>query len=176
MSHPSEVVSMKAYATEKPSVIRKIPRLFTRSDNAIAWPVSGRSAIVVANHTSLLDGPALAWLTPQPMLFGVDPAYSLHPLWRKALIGYASLIGTGCDMVPMEPGSLLGLRALLRRLEEGGWVCLFPEGGIRTGCLHAGAAWLSQRTNAPIHRLEIRSFGLGKLRMPYGILPAGSEE
>lgn len=140
------------------------------------WPKRDRPSIIVANHASLLDGPALALLTPRPILFGVDPSYSRHPVWRLVMQGYASLIGTGCEMVPMMPGSPFGLRSLVRRLEAGGWVCLFPEGGIATGRKYPGASWLSRRANVPIHRLEIRSFGLGKLRMPYGILPAGSED
>lgn len=85
------------------------------------------------------------------------------------LLGWARLVGTGCTMVPMEPGSHHGLRPLLRHLRGGGWVCLFPEGGIGTGRQYPGAEWLSERTGAPLHRLHIRATGIGKLRLPWRI-------
>lgn len=63
-------------------------------------------------------------------------------------------------MVPMRPGSSRGIRALLRHLEAGGWVCIFPEGGIDRGGEHPGAAWLSIRSGVPIHRIHLQH-GLG---------------
>ncbi|MEJ2630935.1 MAG: lysophospholipid acyltransferase family protein [Acidihalobacter sp.] len=139
-----------------------------RRDRSL-WPMHEQPNIIVANHTSLLDGPALAWLTPWPILFSVDSAYARHPVWSKVLLGYARLIGTGCEMVPMMPGSAQGLRTLARRLEEGGWVCLFPEGGIGTGQSYPGVDWLAGCTSAPVHRLHISTIGFGKYRWPYRI-------
>lgn len=133
------------------------------------WPTTDGAAIIIANHTSLLDGPALALMTPRPILFGVTPAYSKHPIWRPLMLSFAGLIGTGCRMVPMEPGSVQGMRSLIRELESGGWVCLFPEGGICTGQRYPGVDWLSRRTQAPIHELHIEAKGFGKLRWPFTV-------
>lgn len=133
------------------------------------WPAQDKPAIITANHTSLLDGPALAWLAPRPILFAVDPAFAAHRFWRPALLTYATMIGTGCHMVAMEPGSPRGLRALLRELQAGGWVCLFPEGGIGTGRRYPGVDWLARRADAPVHELRIETRGWGKLRWPVAV-------
>lgn len=133
------------------------------------WPDTDRPAIIVANHTGWLDGPALAWLTPKPILFGVDPDFSLRRPWRGLMLWWAGVCGTGCEIVPMSPGCATGLRAMLRRLRAGGWVCLFPEGGIGTGTEYPGADWLASKTGAPVHRLRIRSAGFRKLRIPLRI-------
>jgi 1-acyl-sn-glycerol-3-phosphate acyltransferase len=135
----------------------------------IVWPDPERAAIIVANHTSLLDGPALALLTPRPILFGVDPAYSRHPFWRPLMLMYAGMVGTACEVVPMTPGSPIGLRSLACRLEVGGWVCLFPEGGISTGRRYPGVDWLVKRVDVSVCRLRISAAGIGKLRWPYRV-------
>lgn len=72
-------------------------------------------------------------------------------------------------MVPMAPGSTGGLREMLRALQAGGWVCLFPEGGIATKKEYPGASWLAARSGAPIHPLNIRALGVGKVNIPYNI-------
>lgn len=130
------------------------------------WPGHG-PAIITPNHTSLLDGPALALLTPSPILFGVDPDYAEREPWRSILLTVGRL--KGCTMVPMLPGTSRGLRDMLRALRAGSWVCLFPEGGIATGRRHPGAQWLADRTGAPIHVMRIWSAGPGKIRLPYRI-------
>jgi len=129
------------------------------------WPARNSPAIIVANHQGYLDGPWLAALAPQRILFGVDPDFSRRQPWRGLLRLYTALVGV--DIVPMGPGSLCGLRQMCRYLEAGGWVCLFPEGGINTGREWPGAQWLARRTGAPIHRLRLRAFGPGKMKIPY---------
>ena len=72
-------------------------------------------------------------------------------------------------MVAMEVGSIKGIRELARRLDSGGWVCVFPEGGIGTGAEHPGIHWLSEKTGARIHAMTIRTFGPWKIRIPLRI-------
>lgn len=139
------------------------------------WPSIADPAIITANHCGWLDGPVLALITPRSILFGVDPWFLWHWSCGPMLRGWARV--TGCSMVPMAKGSLWGLRAMLKHLEAGGWVCLFPEGGIGTGVVHPGAAWLQVRSQVPIHRLHLDAVGPGKLKVPYRIAagrsPAG---
>lgn len=136
------------------------------------WPKLDKPAIIAPNHQGYLDGPVLAFLAPKPVLFGVDPDFSTREPWRRILLAIGHI--TGCRMVPMSPGSSRGLREMLRWLRGGGWVCLFPEGGIETGKIYPGARWLAERSKAVIHPLNIRAAGIGKIKIPYSIaaLPA----
>ncbi len=134
------------------------------------WPDAGGPAIIAPNHTSYLDGPALALITPKPILFAVDPQFSTRQPWRSILLAVGRI--RSCEMVPMEIGSPKGIRALARRLEAGGWVCIFPEGGIGTGQSHPGVHWLAQKTGARIHPISIRTVGAGKIRIPLRISAA----
>jgi acyl-[acyl-carrier-protein]-phospholipid O-acyltransferase/long-chain-fatty-acid--[acyl-carrier-protein] ligase len=132
------------------------------------WPQQDQPAIITPNHASYLDGPLLALLTPRPLLFGVDPDFSTQEPWRSLLLRIGRI--RGCEMVTMTPGRGQGLRQMLRTLHRGGWVCLFPEGGIGTDQEYPGARWLAERTGARIHPLEIHAFGVGKMKMPYTIV------
>ncbi len=131
------------------------------------WPRLDQPAIITPNHQGYLDGPALAFLTPKPILFGVDPEFSTKEPWRRILLAIGRI--TRCRMVPMAPGSRGGLREMLRYLQDGGWVCLFPEGGIATGKEYPGARWIAERSGVSIHPLEIRAIGVGKVKLPYKI-------
>lgn len=119
------------------------------------WPDPTQPAIIAPGpHRSYLDGPTLALMTPHPILFAVTPDFALHPLWRPILLGIGAV--RGCSMVPMRPGSTRGIRVLLRHLEAGGWVCVFPEGGIDRDGELAGVGWLSARSGVPVHRIHLR--------------------
>jgi len=119
--------------------------------------------LLTADHPGLLDGPVLALVVERPLLFGVDPEYARDRAWRALLKAYARL--TGHDFVALSPRDAFGLRALGRRLEAGGAVCLFPEGGIRRGGpprpWRPGACWLARRARSWQHvRLEGTEGGL----------------
>lgn len=138
------------------------------------WPDRNSPAIIVANHSSYFDAPWIAARSPRPILFGADPDFATRKPWSVLLAAYASLVH--CEMVPMSPGHVLGLRNMLARLKAGGWVCLFPEGGISTGIEWGGADWLAAKSGATIHTLRLRTFGYGKFRIPYSLRPVASGE
>ncbi len=51
---------------------------------------------LAGSHRSLLGGPAVAWFARKhgiPVLFGVDPAYACHPVWRRVLNAYGWFTG-----------------------------------------------------------------------------------
>lgn len=138
------------------------------------WPDPGRPAIIApAPHRSYLDGPTIALLTPRPILFAVTPDFACHWIWRPILEGFGKI--NGCSMTPMRPGSARGLRTLLRHLESGGWVCIFPEGGLNKQQERPGVNWLAQRSGAPVHRLRLsHGPGIGDIRMVTAVRCAGS--
>ncbi len=128
------------------------------------WPDRTRPAIIAPGpHRSYLDGPLLAVTTPRPMLFAVTPEFALHPVWRPLLLGVGYI--RGCSMIPMRPGSAYGVRSLLNHLAAGGWVCVFPGGGIDTGLDHPGVDWLSRKSGVQIHRVGLKhGIGFGPVR------------
>lgn len=125
----------------------------------LTWPL--RRAILAPNHLSILDGwvVTVAWQkfnagrTRQPLLFGVDPDYSRHPAWERVLRGACRI--WQADFVPIGRGASFGLRRMLRHLDQGGVVCLFPSGAIGAHDRFPGIEFLSQRSGAPIHDVHL---------------------
>lgn len=111
---------------------------------------SRRGLLILARpHTSLWDGPRLAWWLSRSRgirgaVFPVDPDYARHFLWARMLRGYGRWVG-GHRMVPMDSQSPFGLRHLARALRRGQTVVLFPQGvGIADADRpdRPGARWL----------------------------------
>lgn len=116
--------------------------------------------ILARPHMSLWDGPRLAWwLTSscgiRGAVFPVDPDYARHPLYRRLLAQYGKWVGRH-SMVPMDSESPFALRWLLRDLQHGRTVVLFPQGTGLDNPMRPdrpGAQWLIQRAQPEV--LEI---------------------
>ncbi|MEW5920220.1 MAG: lysophospholipid acyltransferase family protein [Bacillota bacterium] len=80
--------------------------------------------VVVADHTSLLDGFLLAAFYPQRITF-LSAAY----LFKLPVVG-AFLRAIGAIPVQNEGSELAGIKTALRVLQGGGTLALFPEGHI----------------------------------------------
>ena len=111
--------------------------------------------ILVRPHASLLDGPVIARYLHQigghgGYLFAVDPDYARHPFYRRILTLYGRVTGNH-RMVALDCRSPMSLRVILRTLETGHGVVLFPQG---TGIAHPdrldlpGASWLIRKAAA----------------------------
>jgi 1-acyl-sn-glycerol-3-phosphate acyltransferase len=113
----------------------------------IELPQTG-PAIVVANHSSGLDGNLMIAASHRPLRFLIAREYYEHFGFKwffKAL-----------KFIPVDrsrhPES--ALREALRALEAGEVIGLFPQGGIASGKsrqLKRGVLWLAQRSNTPIY-------------------------
>ncbi|MDA8118999.1 MAG: 1-acyl-sn-glycerol-3-phosphate acyltransferase [Gammaproteobacteria bacterium] len=118
--------------------------------------------ILVRPHASLLDGLVIARYLHQMgghcgYLFAVDPDYARHPFWRRALSWYGRIMGYH-RMVPLDQRSPMALRFLLRTLEAGHGVVLFPQGtGIsRPGRPDMpGASWLARKSRCLITEIRL---------------------
>lgn len=113
--------------------------------------------ILVRPHTSLLDGPILAWrLRKTPCVFPVDSDYAQHPFWSRLLTLYGWLLGH--RMMPLDGQHPASLRHILRALQDGKTVVLFPQG---TGLSNPqrpdqpGWMWLWRKSGCAVQELRM---------------------
>ena len=118
--------------------------------------------ILVRPHTSLLDGLVVARYLHQigghcGYLFTIDPDYARHSFWRRALTWYG-LVNGHQRMVALDQRSPMALRVILRTLEAGHGVVLFPQG---TGISNPerpdlpGAFWLAKKSRCQITEIRL---------------------
>ena len=130
--------------------------------------------ILARPHASRWDGFVVAWYLRQVgghggYLFAVDPDYARHPVYRRVLNGYGRLMG-GHTMVPLDQRSPLAMRTLIRTLQGGGKVVLFPQG---TGLTRPdrpdlpGAAWLIRKARPLVTEMQLDHSG----RIPVVVPP-----
>ena len=118
--------------------------------------------ILVRPHASLLDGPIVARYLHQMgghcgYLFAVDPDYARHPFWRRALSWYGRITGHH-RMAPLDQRSTMAIRTILRTLDAGRGVVLFPQG---TGISNPGrpdlpgASWLARKAGCLVTEIRL---------------------
>jgi 1-acyl-sn-glycerol-3-phosphate acyltransferase len=112
--------------------------------------------LMIANHTCSADPNFLLAGCARPLSFLVAREhFDLHPLTR------AILDHLRCVPVSRNGKDAIALRMALRRLEEGGAVCLFPEGNLsgvparRTLPAKHGIGYLALRTRVPVYLAHI---------------------
>jgi len=118
--------------------------------------------ILVRPHTSLWDGPRVAWWLSQACgvrnaVFPVDPDYARHPFWSGLLRRYGRWVG-GHQMIPLDSRSPFGLRYLARSLHSGQAVVLFPQGvglGRPERADAPGYSWLISRERPQVVSIRI---------------------
>ena len=109
--------------------------------------------ILVRPHVSLLDGPAVARFLPKAgivqAVFAVDPDYARHAVWKHLLNAYGWLTG-GHTMLPLDATRPFAMRGMLRLLNQGRDVVIFPQGtGIGDSARPdaGGCGWLLERAS-----------------------------
>jgi len=127
--------------------------------------VSGRSrvpargpVVVVANHSSMVDGPILFGVLPRRVVFLIKQEMFRGPAgWGLRRIGQLAVRRGAPDRAP-----LVAAQGVLR---AGGVVGVFPEGTRGAGDVaqaQQGAAWLARTTGAAVVPVACR----GTLRPP----------
>lgn len=128
-------------------------------------PIAG-PAILVSNHTSVLDGPLLMGASPRPTHFLVK---------KEMFSGPIGWLLKQANQIPIDRNNgRTALHAALAVLKRGGVVGIFPEGVRGSGSVsqaRAGAAWLAVQSNAtiiPVAALGTRRTGesVGKIPTP----------
>jgi 1-acyl-sn-glycerol-3-phosphate acyltransferase len=129
--------------------------LFDLSVTGAEWLPASGPFIVAANHHNYLDGVVLGVAVPRPIAFVVMPgvwhASPLHPALHRRI---------GSVPVNLARPDPAAIRRVLRALEQGRGVGIFPEGPFsREGRLvggRPGAALLALRSGAPLVPAAIR--------------------
>jgi acyl-[acyl-carrier-protein]-phospholipid O-acyltransferase/long-chain-fatty-acid--[acyl-carrier-protein] ligase len=113
----------------------------------------GRRSLIVANHTSFLDGPLLSAFLPERAGFAINTQMARR-WWVKPAFALF-------DLCPIDPTNPLALRALVDMLRKGRKVVIFPEGRITvTGGLmkvYEGPAAVAQMARG--HLVPVRIDG-----------------
>jgi len=108
--------------------------------------LSAQRLLIVANHESFLDGLLLGLYLP------VDPVFVVHT--GVARSWYFRLILSQVDYLAVDPTSPMAMKKVIRLLESGRPVMIFPEGRITvTGSLmkvYEGPAFVAAKTAATI--------------------------
>lgn len=115
------------------------------------YKAAGRKAVIVANHTSFLDGPLLSAFLPDRSTFAID-TYMARRWWVKPAFALF-------DLASIDPGNPLSLRTLVEAVKKGKRVVIFPEGRITvTGTLmkvYEGPGAIAQMADAKVLPVRI---------------------
>jgi len=130
-------------------VLKKLYRVELKGSENIAH--CGERTLVVANHTSFLDAVLLYAYLPVPATFAINTY--IARTWIGRLV---SLIG---KVYALDPANPLSIRSLIRLVEQGECVVIFPEGRITvTGSLmkvYTGPGLVADRTKATVLPVRI---------------------
>lgn len=107
--------------------------------------------VIIANHQSFLDGLILGLILPIKPVFVVNTEIAKRPLVRVFL----SL----SEYLAIDPANPMAIKQIIRLVESGRAVVIFPEGRITTtGSLmkiYEGSAFVTLKTAATIHPIII---------------------
>lgn len=107
--------------------------------------------VIIANHQSFLDGLILGLMLPIEPVFVINTEIVRRPMIRAFL----SL----SDYLTVDPANPMAIKQIIRLVESGRPVVIFPEGRITTtGSLmkiYEGSAFVTVKTGATIHPVII---------------------
>jgi acyl-[acyl-carrier-protein]-phospholipid O-acyltransferase/long-chain-fatty-acid--[acyl-carrier-protein] ligase len=112
---------------------------------------AGERVLIIANHTSLLDGMLIAAFMPEKVTFAINTQMA-KKWWVR--IGLALV-----DAFPMDPGKPMAAKALIMKIKENCKCMIFPEGRITvTGALmkvYEGSGMIAEKSGAMVLPIRI---------------------
>jgi acyl-[acyl-carrier-protein]-phospholipid O-acyltransferase/long-chain-fatty-acid--[acyl-carrier-protein] ligase len=123
----------------------------------------GGHTIIIANHQSFLDGLILGAILPIDPVFVVNIEIAKQP--------FARLILALSEYLVVDPSNPMAVKTIIRLVESGRPVMIFPEGRITTTGglmkIYEGSAFVAMKTHATILPIVIEGATLSTLsRMP----------
>ncbi len=120
---------------------------------------SGKPALIIANHISLLDGPLLGLFLTGKITFMIHVGYT-KKWYEKFLLSYVNYLAVDLQ-------SPFAVKNMIKELKKGNHCMIFPEGRISTtGALmkvYEGTAMLADKTQAQILPVFIQGSQFSKL-------------
>ncbi|MBL0370471.1 acyl-[ACP]--phospholipid O-acyltransferase [Rhizobium sp. KVB221] len=117
---------------------------------------AGTAPIIALNHVSFLDGALALAITEEEPVFAVDYKIA-QAWWVKPFLNM-------CKFLPLDPTKPMATRSLIKIVNEGNAIGIFPEGRLTvTGTLmkvYDGAAMVADKTGSMI--VPVRIDGLEK--------------
>ncbi len=86
------------------------------------FPKDNMPYVIVANHTSFLDGPLLMCYMPELPVFAINT--DVNKKW------WAKIFTQFFEMYPLDPTQPMAVKGLVKMLKQGRKVVIFPEGRI----------------------------------------------
>ena len=128
-------------------LLRGLARLFFRIDIEVQQAdFSHQRLLVVANHESFLDGLLIGLFLP------IDPVFVVHTGIANSF--FFRLLLSQVDYLAVDPTSPMAMKKVIRLIESGRPVVIFPEGRITlTGSLmkvYDGPAFVAAKTGATV--------------------------
>ena len=135
------------------SISRQIFRVLYRVEvkGEENFRAAGSRAVIIANHTSLLDGPLLSAFLPERCGFAIN-THMAKRWWVKPAFNLF-------NMIPIDPTNPMALRGLVDELKQDRKIVIFPEGRLTvTGALmkvYEGPAAIAQMADAMVLPVRI---------------------
>ncbi len=135
------------------SIIRAILRMFYRVEitGLENYRKAGKSTVIIANHTSFLDGLLLGAFLPDRLNFAIN-THIAEKWWVKPAFAFF-------DLLPIDPTNPMATKTMVQTVQKGRRVVIFPEGRItRTGALmkvYEGPGTISFLADAPLLPIRI---------------------
>ena len=129
--------------------------------------LSGGRRLIIANHDSLFDGVLLGLFLPRVATIVITPQAMRHPLVR--------LFRRVVHFVALDPAQPLALKGLIRQVQKGETVAIFPQGRVSTtGTImkvYDSAGVIAARSDAQIIPVHIRGTLYSQLSAVSGAWP-----
>lgn len=112
---------------------------------------AGDHVVIIANHTSLLDGLLLATFLPDTLTFAVN-TFAVKKWWARL---FTQMI----DAYPLDPTKPTSLKSLIHYLEQKKKCVIFPEGRLSiTGTImkiYQGPGFIADKTGSKLLPIRI---------------------